>query len=222
MRAFRVLLLVGAFAGLVSHEVASATDGSEFQVQVPGFGGRGGALLGSDALAKLNLTADQKEKYEAISAEYAEKAKENSAKLRDAFKDREKLKENLEAMRTESQKLRTDYLAKVEGLLTSEQKKTFEEVKNQQPQRGAPGAPGGFGRPAVGAEFLPAGAQERLKLSDDQKQKVSDLQKEMETKILNVLTEEQRKQYEEMKKGGGRPGGRPGAPGERGAPKKSV
>lgn len=216
MKAFRVMLLVAAFVAMVSYEPAEA--------QVPGFGTRSAGLLSTDAVGKLNLTAEQKEKYEKISTEYAEKSKENSAKARDAFKDKDKFKENLEAMRTESQKLRTDYLAKVEGLLTSEQKKTFEEVKNQQPQRGGfgQGGAGGFGgRPAVGAEFLPAGAQERLKLDDAQKQKVADLQKEMESKILNVLTEEQKKQYEEMKKGPG-PGGRPGAPGDKGAPKKSV
>lgn len=67
--------------------------------------------------------------------------------------------------------------------------------------------PRGFGRPGgggarVGGQVIPPGAQEALKLSEEQKKKVEDLQTELEKKILGVLTEEQKKQFEELKKGG--------------------
>ena len=48
-------------------------------------------------------------------------------------------------------------------------------------------------------------AQDQLKLSDDQKKQVADLQKETDEKIDKILTEEQRKQYKELRERG--PGG---------------
>jgi Spy/CpxP family protein refolding chaperone len=172
--------------------------------QFQGFG-RGGGLLSTDAVAKLNLTAEQKEKYTKIEDEFKDKQKAAGEKAREAFqsKDRDKIQEALQAMRADSEKLRTDYLAKVEGLLTADQKKTFDEVKKEQPRGGfgRPGQGGGFGGGRVGGQVIPPAAQESLKLSEEQKRKVEALQKELEGKILGVLTEEQKKQYEELKKG---------------------
>jgi hypothetical protein len=52
----------------------------------------------------------------------------------------------------------------------------------------------------VGGQVIPPAAQQKLQLTDEQKKKIDDLQKEAEAKILAVLTDEQKKQYEQMKK----------------------
>lgn len=70
--------------------------------------------------------------------------------------------------------------------------------------RGAPGAP--TVAPAfvpfqqVGGQVIPPAAQQKLQLTEEQKKKIDELQKEAEAKILAVLTDEQKKQYEQMKK----------------------
>ncbi len=168
--------------------------------------GRGASLLSADALDKLKLTADQKTKYDAINSEYTDKQKGNMEKIREAFqsKDAEKIKSATETLRADGQKLRTEYLAKVEPILTADQKKIFEEVKAQQPGRGGFGGAGGFGGGTPGT-VLSSGMQDRLKLTDEQKKKVEDLQKEIDGKLNNILNEDQRKQLDEIKKGGGRP-----------------
>jgi hypothetical protein len=180
----------------------------QFQLQnfqLPGRPG-GGSLLSADAIEKLKLSAEQKEKYTKIDDEYKDKAKANGEKVREALKgaDKDKIAEAFQNSRTEGQKLREDYLAKVEGLLSADQKKTFEEVKAQRPGFGGFGGRGG-----APGQVLSSGVQERLKLSEEQKKKVEELQKELDSKINSILTEEQRKQYDEIKKGGGQPPRRP-------------
>ena len=168
------------------------------QIQVQPFGRAGGPLLTPEAVDKLKLSAEQKEKYAKIDEEYKDKQKAAGEKLKEAIQgqDRAKILEAYQNQRTEAEKLRNDSLKKVEALLGDEQKKTFEEVKKEQPKPAIrlPGAAPG------GGQVLPPVIQERLKLSDEQKKKVDDLQKELEAKILGVLTEEQRKQYDELKK----------------------
>jgi hypothetical protein len=90
------------------------------------------------------------------------------------------------------------------------------------PPGGGPGGPpgrfgsGAFGPPAPG-QLLPPFLQERLKLTAEQKKQLEELQKEVEGKLDKILTEEQRKQFKEMRRGfgprgpgGGPPGGGPG------------
>jgi Spy/CpxP family protein refolding chaperone len=169
-----------------------------------GFGRGGASLLSADALDKLKLTADQKTKYDAINSEYTDKQKGNTEKIREAFqsKDAEKIKSATETLRADGQKLRTDCLAKVEQFLTGDQKKIFEEVKAQQPGRGGFGGGAGGGTPGT---VLSSGMQDRLKLTDEQKKQIESLQKEIDGKINSILNEEQRKQLDEIKKGGARP-----------------
>src|SRR5207248_1234371 len=82
-----------------------------------------------------------------------------------------------------------------------------------------PGGPGGGGPggPPKPGEILPAFIQDRLNLSDDQKKDVEALQKDVDTKLAKIFTEEQKKQFKEMKENVGRgPGGRgPGNPPQR-------
>lgn len=179
-------------------DVQIEVQGQNVQI-IPAFG-TAGPLLTPDAIEQLKLTAEQKDKFAKIETEYKDQQKAAGDKLRDAFtnKDRKAIQE----ASAESAKVRTDALAKVEALLSDEQKKTFEQVKQVQIRRPLPGAGG------VGGPVLPPAVQDRLKLTDEQKKKIEELQKELEAKILGVLTEEQKKQYEEMKKANTvRPGG---------------
>jgi len=183
------LFVVGTAITLLSLGAAQA------QVR-PGIAGAG-ALLPPDAVEKLKLMGDQKDKYANIEQAYKESYKALDTKMQDARKDADRAK--VRELMTEAETLRKDTLSKVEGFLTADQKKVLDEVK--QLRRPGPGAaPIRGGAPAVG-QILPAAAQERLKLNDEQRKKVDELQKDLETKLLNLLTEEQKKQYEELKKG---------------------
>jgi Spy/CpxP family protein refolding chaperone len=79
----------------------------------------------------------------------------------------------------------------------------------QPPQGGDKGRPGFTGRGQSG-QVLPTFIQEALKLTEEQKKQVADLQKEIDEKIGKILTEDQQKQLKEMRERG--PGGftRPG------------
>lgn len=97
----------------------------------------------------------------------------------------------------------------------------------QQPeQKGGKGGKGGFPgggpgmRPQPG-QLMPVFIQDRLKLSDDQKKQVADLQKEVDAKIDKLLTDDQKAEFKKLKEqgpggpGGGFPGG-PGGGGQKG------
>ncbi len=80
---------------------------------------------------------------------------------------------------------------------------------------------GGPGRP-VGFHLLPPRAQEQLKLTDEQKEKIAALEAETKTKLENILTPEQLEQMKNMRPsqrqgGQGGPGGFRGAGGSEGA-----
>ena len=75
---------------------------------------------------------------------------------------------------------------------------------------GGPGGPGGF-RPQPG-QVMPPFVQEALKLTDEQKAQIADIQKDVEARLAKVLTEDQKKQLEEMRARFGALGGRPGIP----------
>jgi spore coat protein H len=79
----------------------------------------------------------------------------------------------------------------------------------------------GFGPPAPPrpGEILPTPLQNALRLTEEQKRQLAELQKEVDAKVEKLLTEEQRRQLKEMRERGpgGPPGGppkRPGGPGE--------
>jgi EF hand len=62
-----------------------------------------------------------------------------------------------------------------------------------------PGGPGGFGGPPQPGQILPDRLQEMLKLTDDQKKEVADLQKDVDAKLAKILTADQQKQLKEMR-----------------------
>jgi hypothetical protein len=98
------------------------------------------------------------------------------------------------------QKLRPEFLTRVESILTDAQKKIFEGVRDGGPAaRTRPGvAPvrPGAAAPESAGKILSPQMQERLNLSADQKKKLDELQKEVDTKLRSLLTEEQRKLLE--------------------------
>lgn len=167
-------------------------------------------LLTDDAVAKLKLTDDQKAKYAKIDGEYKEKQAAGQAKFQadiQGVRDREKFKVAQAALQEGSKKNRDDHLAKIETILTKDQKTVFAEAKTQQPQpRPNPGVirPIQIGGPGIG-QILPIGLQRRLNLTEEQQKQIDAIQKEVEAKVMKVLTEEQKKQLEQIKKGGVRP-----------------
>lgn len=91
-------------------------------------------------------------------------------------------------------------------LLTVEQKKQFAEPHPQ-----APGGPGGSFQPG---QIVTKSEQDRLKLSEEQKQELAALQTEVDGRMKEVLTEAQLKQSKiGYAFGGGPPPGGPGAGG---------
>jgi poly(3-hydroxybutyrate) depolymerase len=83
---------------------------------------------------------------------------------------------------------------------------------------GAPGRPGvaGFGTPP--GTVLASRVQENLKLTDEQKKRIEELQKEVDARVQKILTDEQNKQLKDLKDNPGRglgglgPGGGQDAP----------
>jgi hypothetical protein len=88
-----------------------------------------------------------------------------------------------------------------------------------QEPRGGPGGPGGPGGMSRPGEILSQPVRRRLKLTAAQEKKVAALQKDVDTKLADILDKSQEKQLAQMKTAGGGPGGRggPGGPG-RGGP----
>ena len=204
MNALR-FVLVGAAVTL-----AAASSGFAQRIEIelqaqPRFGLQADTpLLTPEAVEKIKFTADQQEKYRKIETEYKEKTKSANDKFRadmQGVRDREKFKEAREKLDTDSKKAREDSLAKVEPILTDDQKAVFARVKQQQPQPAVGGIRAiPFGGAGIG-QVLPAGIQQRLQLTDDQKKQVEAMQKEVEAKLMKILTDEQKKQLEQMKKG---------------------
>ncbi len=76
---------------------------------------------------------------------------------------------------------------------------------------GRPGSGGGFGTPP--GTVLSPRVQDDLKLTDEQKKKIEEIQKEVDAKVQQVLSEEQNKQLKDLKANAGRgPGGGQDAP----------
>ena len=224
MKLFRGIALLALVALTASLAVADERKkDDQKKAQPKGRGGQlqpdrilgqfGGPLLSADGLEKLKLTDEQKKQYDKIEAEYKDKQKDLLAKVRESVQggNAQGITEALRNLRGDQQKLRNDYLAKVEGTLTDEQKKTFADVKKEQPGRGRgagglqlPNLPNVPGRaaptPAPVGDVLSKPAQDKLKLTEEQKKKLDEIQKETESKLNSILTDEQKKQLEELKK----------------------
>jgi hypothetical protein len=88
---------------------------------------------------------------------------------------------------------RTEYDGKLAAILNDNQKKQLAEVKRSRPG-------GAAARPAA-VNLLRADVQKKLNVTPEQKQRMQKLQEDLQKALQAVLTDEQKKQYEEMKKG---------------------
>jgi hypothetical protein len=86
------------------------------------------------------------------------------------------------------------------------------------------GGPGGFGGPPEPGQVLSRFAKDRLRLTDEQKKQVEELQKDVDARLAKILTDDQNKELKDLRDAPGRGGpggfggfGRPGAGGRGGA-----
>ncbi|QEG30551.1 hypothetical protein GobsT_53560 [Gemmata obscuriglobus] len=91
-----------------------------------------------------------------------------------------------------------------------------------QPPDGKGGKGAGKGGMRAGFKLgtiLPPFMVEELKLTDEQKTQLADLEKDVKTKLDKLLTDEQKKSLENARPGGGFPGGQGGDKGGKGGGK---
>lgn len=186
-----------------------------------------GQLLPQEVLDKLNLTDEQKEKVAKLRKDFEEKNKDAIDKMKESVakaketmekarqdKDKDGFRKAGEQMREAAeaaQKLRKDLEGQLAGVLNDDQKKKLQEAAAAGKEGGRPGAAKPGERPGkgpagkeAGSSFIPPQLQERLKLTDEQKEKLKQLDKEFAEKAKGILTDEQKKQLEEFKNGGPR------------------
>ena len=106
--------------------------------------------------------------------------------------------------------------SRFEKVLTPAQQKQLKSVFSPPgPPQGGPGV--GPGDPQQPGKIFSRAQQDTLKLSDGQKKRLEEIQKELDAKLETVLTEDQKNQLQAMQRrpggggpgGGGPPGGRP-------------
>jgi Spy/CpxP family protein refolding chaperone len=204
---------------------ALAQDSKDTKKERPrsGLGSRIGQLLSPEDEAKLKLTDEQKEKVAKLQKEFREQNKETLDKLGDEFgkirealrkaradQDRDSARKAMQDLRGQFQsfqKLRDQFDAKLSALLTDEQKKLYEELRKERSPRSNFGGRRAGGRPNPRSGGSQPGASGLLPreiqadLSPEQKDKLAKLQKEVETRVLSILTDEQKKRYDELQKG---------------------
>lgn len=88
---------------------------------------------------------------------------------------------------------------KLGQLLSDEQNTQLDELRQggQRPGRGF--GRGGFGGFPTPGQILASGVQDDLELSDEQKERLAGLQKEVDERVANLLTKEQNEQLENMR-----------------------
>jgi Spy/CpxP family protein refolding chaperone len=194
-----------------------------------------GMYVKADVQKTLKLTDDQKSKIETINDEYRKDLRELSpggpggfgGGGRGGFGGRDpQLTKKQEA-------LKKDAIEKIMEVLDNDQRAAVKDLTGEPFELkleamfagGGFGGAGGRGGMAFGGfgigQILPGFMQDTLKLTDEQKKQVEQLQKEAEEKLQKILTEEQNKQLKEIRDrgpgrggfGGGRGQGGPGGPG---------
>lgn len=208
-RLFAVGLVISFLVPLTAAEAEKKPERKRPGAEQPG------QILPQEILEKLNLSSEQKDKVAKLRQDFEEKnkdsidkVKESVAKIKETMekarqdKDKEAFRQAAEKMRETLDtvhKLRKDFEGQLSGVLNDEQKKKMEDLRKESSARPKPGERVGT-RKDPGNPLLPPGAQEKLQLSNEQKDKLNQLQKEFEEKATAVLTDEQKKQLEEFKK----------------------
>ncbi len=103
--------------------------------------------------------------------------------------------------------------ANKDGTLTSAELTAFFSAEAAPPGTRPPAAPGGGFVIARPGEILPAGLQDRLQLTEQQRREVATLQEKVDQDLQRILTPEQRQQLEALRARGNPdgPGPRPSA-----------
>jgi Spy/CpxP family protein refolding chaperone len=178
----------------------------------PGMGRGGMRGMGADMYDQVGLTDEQKKKMEEMRADFTKQLESATPETR---------REVFTKMRTE-----------MENILTPEQKKKMEDLRAQRGQQfGGFGGPGGApGQPGARSSAFPFQRfLDQIKLTDEQKTKVAELQRVAIEKLFNdirtnVLTEDQRKELEKLRAAAPAAPGTPPAPAaaEKVAPAKDA
>jgi Spy/CpxP family protein refolding chaperone len=177
------------------------------------------------AIDKLGLSDKQKAEIEKLMKDLHDKQQEAQTKIREAYekakKDGDKdaarkAQEQVAALYQSIMKEQQELEKKLMAIFTEEQQKKYEAMRREG-RYGPSGGPPMMGYHMFPGQILPPPIQGTLKLTPDQQAKIGKIQKEAEEKVLEVLTDEQKKQLKEMEKRGpggfGPPGGPPpGAP----------
>ena len=184
-----------------------------------------GAFAKEDMQKALKLTDEQKERVTTITKELDADRRELFGAGPGGGAGGGNARLSPEAM-TKWQELQKEAKAKVLSALTDDQKTAFKDLTGAPFDLGQPtfggggfggaGGGGGFGgfAPTPPGKILSTNVQNTLKLSDEQKKQLEDLQKELDGKLEKILTDEQKKQLQELKDrpaggfgqlGGGRP-----------------
>jgi Spy/CpxP family protein refolding chaperone len=187
-----------------------------------------------DVQTALKLTDDQQEKIKEINDELQKELRQLSSGSpggrRGADPQAAKQRESLQK----------EAMARVQKFLDASQKAALKDLTGEPfalsqegfgpgggPGGGGPGGPGGgrggpggFGAPSQPGQVMSSFVQDALKLTPEQKQRMEQLQREVDSQIATILTDEQKKQLKEMQQAGGRGGpgggrgrGGPGGPG---------
>jgi len=147
--------------------------------------------------------------------------------IRDLMQDARGDQEKFAAAQKKIQTLRADAFDKIVGGLSDDQKKTWKDLTGEKfdvallqgPGGFGPGGPGGFGAFGGGrgqpGQVLSTFTQDQLKLTDDQKKQLADIQKDVDSKLEKLLTDDQKKQLKDMQQPRGPGGFTGGAPGGR-------
>lgn len=184
-------------------------------------------LNNKDLQAELKVTDEQKEKFKAVADKQAELGKKAGSIFKDAAGDKDKLKEAFEESRKEREKLNEEVKAVVEATLTADQKKRLKQIERQtlgvraftndevvadlkltdDQKSKVKGIVeeygkdvrelGGFGGGGGGKGGFKKGDFDKEKLAENQKKREK-LAKATMADIEDVLTADQKKQWQEM------------------------
>lgn len=198
---FRHIVVFSAFVGMILASSLALAQRGTF--------GRGGAdtatklylLSNEDVVKELELVDDQQEKLAAMRQRTQEEAREMFSGLRDLSADERR--EKFEEFRTKMADRQKEIDKEIDGILLSHQKSRLAQIQTQMQLR----------RQGGGSALSSDRLVEELGITDAQKEQLQKVQEEVrnemrdqirklqadaQKKVLDVLSPEQRKKYEEM------------------------
>jgi Spy/CpxP family protein refolding chaperone len=191
-------------------------------------------LMPPHCAAELKLTAEQRTQVQKLEQDF--KAKRMESLMRSAARvmtivesmEADDEKEEIAPILSichevtggllEARRTRVVYEKKMLGMLNPDQQAKFVSLKEQRPRDRREHALLKDGKTTFHFYYTPEG-QERLQLNEEQKQKLSEMQKEMDTRLRSLLTEEQRRVFDSRTQPRGP--NQPKAPRERDEPREN-